>query len=756
MSITRTGNSDTAVVGWGRGMGHRGHMFLASSVITQANEMGADPYFFVSKTVGKDDPIMPEEKLAIYRKVFPKQAKMFQVATADMPDLNKVLAALAQVGYKNVVVVVGADQVNAFQFLVKPNKAGELVYKTLGLDNLKVISRQMTNDPSREEEGPRATPMREVLLNPDATEQEKFAVWREAMSPAISDEEVLDLMQKAESRMKSMKTAKMKEYITRIQPMIKEATTEQKARLVKLLSEAKKQLTESVAEGLAWSTLDEGMSMEDKMSVFEEFHTKGNLTESVDDDKKDYFVSLFNMSVSPIKGKKYIVVPLSLVGNRILPLDTPSIAEFIAQSNDALTFNTINGEKTYPSKTMRDLSIFNTFTFSSTGAYDKFRTALSLKFDISLPGIGKDKQQGVAEGFFDQFKRKPAEPEDPRMMQAFDAAGGYDKNIDVIGWQIGWKTCASDPSADPAHVFQKLYYGGGSPVPFDHKSFMMGFNACAKDRGVKNFGDIDSSKVNPGSMNYEEFKRQQGVAEGISDIIKGVKRKLAGKESPATVEKDYAVKARQGIDDANKYNNQIAYSDRDKAINRYKKVSKVVNKEGLNEFAPDGFNGGDDEGFSPDIAKMAQEDGFTKGVSLVDGATLERAMTINYWHSQHGGMYKQYFAKGFKQGRMNKINHDNKQYNLNLKLMKDGSIRHGEQGVAEDTELDSTLAYAQQHYPDSPNKQRAFMKFVQRSLKHGKEDDEHQDQEIEQLQADVEAIKQQLNVTESTDYLEEK
>jgi len=46
-------------------------------------------------------------------------------------------------------------------------------------------------------------------------------------------------------------------------------------------------------------------------------------------------------------------------------------------------------------------------------------------------------------------------------------------------------------------------------------------------------------------------------------------------------------------------------------------------------------------------------------------------------------MYKQYFAKGFKQGRMNKIRHDNKQYNLNLKLMKDGSIRHGEQGVAE-------------------------------------------------------------------------
>ena len=111
----------------------------------------------------------------------------------------------------------------------------------------------------------------------------------------------------------------------------------------------------------------------------------------------------------------------------------------------------------------------------------------------------------------------------------------------------------------------------------------------------------------------------------------------------------------------------------------------------LNEFAPDGFNGSDDgDEFGPEIAKMAQEDGFTKGAGLADGATLERAMAINHWHSTHGGMYKQYFAKGFKAGRMDKIRHNNKQYNLNLKLMKDGSIRHGEQGVAEEQVEEST------------------------------------------------------------------
>jgi hypothetical protein len=117
---------------------------------------------------------------------------------------------------------------------------------------------------------------------------------------------------------------------------------------------------------------------------------------------------------------------------------------------------------------------------------------------------------------------------------------------------------------------------------------------------------------------------------------------------------------------------------------KHKGQGQNVWEQGLNEFAPDGFNGGDDgEEFNPRMAKMAYEAGIVKGASLADGATLERAMAIDHWDSHDGGMYKQYFAKGFKQGRMNKIKHDNKQYNLNLKLMKDGSIRHGKQGVAE-------------------------------------------------------------------------
>jgi hypothetical protein len=200
--LERTGEEKSAVIGWGRGMGHRGHMFLASSVITHANELSADPYFVVSRTVGKDDPITPEEKLEIYKKVFPEKGHIFQTATDEMPDLTRVLSKLENLGYENVTVVVGEDQKKALSYVMnyngKPDKKGNILYN---FKELNVISRQETNDTSKDEEGPRATPMRDILTNPQSSEEEKFKLWRSSMSPELSDQEVKDLMQKASQRM---------------------------------------------------------------------------------------------------------------------------------------------------------------------------------------------------------------------------------------------------------------------------------------------------------------------------------------------------------------------------------------------------------------------------------------------------------------------------------------------------------------------------------------------------------------------------
>lgn len=209
-NLDRTGESKSAVVGWGRGMGHKGHMMLASSVLTQANDSNSDPYFVISRTMGKDDPLSPEEKLQIYNKVFPNNPQVFRTATEEMPDLNRVLKKLATMGYNDVTVVVGADQVNAFQYLVRPDKSGVEPYKQFGLDSMKVIARQETNDPSREEEGPRATPMRQALLDPAMSDEEKFQVWRDAMSPELSDQEVRDLMKTALQRMQDFAKPKPK------------------------------------------------------------------------------------------------------------------------------------------------------------------------------------------------------------------------------------------------------------------------------------------------------------------------------------------------------------------------------------------------------------------------------------------------------------------------------------------------------------------------------------------------------------------
>lgn len=202
--LNRTGRSDTAVIGWGRGMGHIGHMYLASSVITQANESKADPYFVVSRTVGKDDPLTPAEKLSIYKRVFAEHKHIFQSTSDAAPDLNRILGKLQEHGYKKVIVVLGEAEVSAFQYLKsyngKSTKKGEVLYTFESID---VISRQQTNDPSRTLAGPRATDMRNILLDPSKLDEDKFAFWRNAMSPKLADDEVHMIMTVAEHRLKN-------------------------------------------------------------------------------------------------------------------------------------------------------------------------------------------------------------------------------------------------------------------------------------------------------------------------------------------------------------------------------------------------------------------------------------------------------------------------------------------------------------------------------------------------------------------------
>ena len=168
------------------------------------------------------------------------------------------------------------------------------------------------------------------------------------------------------------------------------------------------------------------------------------------------------------------------------------------------------------------------------------------------------------------------------------------------------------------------------------------------------------------------------------------------------------------------------------------KIQKQGVAEGLNEFAPDGFNGSDDgEEFNPRMAKMAYDEGVVKGASLADGATLQRAMAINDWDKHDGGIYKQHFAKGFKAGRLDKIRHNNKQYNLNLKLMKDGSIRHGEQGVAEGSTW----------YAGNGAIKEKISKYEELALKANREGD---DAKTKMYQQKIQTLKQKMSHMEES------
>jgi len=260
--MTQRNQGKTAVVGWGRGMGHKGHMLLASAVIHQAKAINATPIFILSRTslidpstgdlwadtkkvrATKDDPLTPQEKLAIYQKTFPDNAKIFTVADGESGSLNDALANLAKQGFSNIVLVVGADQKAAFQYLVNPSKDGSIPYQQMGLQNLSVMSRQETQAPGSDIEGPRATPMRQVLLDPKISDEQKFAVWRDAMPDALSDKEVLGLMRKAQQRLGRAeqvappKQQKIKEFIQRVRPMLKEASVEKKLEVLKFIKEA--------------------------------------------------------------------------------------------------------------------------------------------------------------------------------------------------------------------------------------------------------------------------------------------------------------------------------------------------------------------------------------------------------------------------------------------------------------------------------------------------------------------------------------
>ena len=164
--------------------------------------------------------------------------------------------------------------------------------------------------------------------------------------------------------------------------------------------------SQDINRKLSWSDLDPGLSIEDKIEIFETYIIKGNLFETNDLNAKEYFLSLADMCDHLILDQKYIVVPLILINNRLMMLDQPGVMKFLGTHQHALKFESSAGEKTFPSQLMRNMSVTNTFTFSDSQTYDKFRNIMHLKYHFDLPSVAPDNQQDIKENInTDQLKK---------------------------------------------------------------------------------------------------------------------------------------------------------------------------------------------------------------------------------------------------------------------------------------------------------------------------------------------------------------
>ena len=173
----RENTNKTAVVAIGSFVGHVGHEQLFDYTVKKAAEVGGDPYLFIGNAVGKDDPIPPDVKVQTWHKLYPEYSKNISTVAAGGSLMQKIKHELINPlpgkppRYDNVIIMVGEDQAS----MPIANALMKAVNKFQGYEHVKV-SLEVT---------PRGTGMsfsklRNILKDPNATEQQQFALWSQA------------------------------------------------------------------------------------------------------------------------------------------------------------------------------------------------------------------------------------------------------------------------------------------------------------------------------------------------------------------------------------------------------------------------------------------------------------------------------------------------------------------------------------------------------------------------------------------------
>lgn len=242
-----------AVVTIGSFVGHKGHQQLIQHTIDTAKQMGGDPYIFVSPvTNATDDPIPPGDKVRTLRKLYPEYANNIQVwdlQGSPMKKIEKELVLPANSPYNKIILLVGDDRYegmkNWMDSLEKRMKDPVALAKFGGTQNQVDFETVRTErDPNKGGTGISFTQLRNVLKDPNASEQQKLKTWYNAFDTnTLGADWVEHLMDVTAKNMIQPQQA-IKEYIERIKPLLPHASAEQKAKIYESLARAKKKLTE--------------------------------------------------------------------------------------------------------------------------------------------------------------------------------------------------------------------------------------------------------------------------------------------------------------------------------------------------------------------------------------------------------------------------------------------------------------------------------------------------------------------------------
>ena len=220
-----------------------------------------------------------------------------------------------------------------------------------------------------------------------------------------------------------------------------------------------------------WTDYENMPDMNDRIHLAETyFSNTSNLFESNEHHAVDYFLNLRSDSNNPKIDKKYIVVLLGLVGNKIMKMQPIEFGTFIKKQNDVYYIQYSDGHVgRFPSESTNTKLIAKTFLFDTILSYDKFRSKISLKFNTSLPSITENRVHNIKES---RLLREMIKPLPTTVVFAFGRFQpptiGHELLINAVkdtaanngADYVIYASKTQDSKTNPLNITQKMHYLG--------------------------------------------------------------------------------------------------------------------------------------------------------------------------------------------------------------------------------------------------------------------------------------------------------